>query len=271
MADIEDVRKYWDAHPLLSHELGNPGTPEFFRALHRIKLADSERFALHYWAFDSACGKHVLDVGCGPGWLTVQYAAAGAHVTAIDLTPRAVELTKANLAWSGLRANVQTANAEALPFPDESFDLVVSSGVLHHTPDTRNAFAQCFRVLKRGGMAKITLYRKGIAHRKSLFAVTRAIMQLAHIKHPGADLAREASGVDDFIRQYDGAGNPVGIAMTNAEWAAMLARTGFRVKSAEVHFFPRRFLPFARLVPGFVHYWLDRGLGTMVYFTLEKP
>jgi len=57
LADIDDVRRYWDRFPLLSHEIGEIGTPAFFETLDRIKRMDSERFALPFWEFEKFRGK----------------------------------------------------------------------------------------------------------------------------------------------------------------------------------------------------------------------
>lgn len=271
MTQIDDVRAYWNANPLLSHELAEPGSPAFFSALDTAKRTDTERFAMPYWAFDGYRGRKVLDIGCGPGWVTVQYTAGGAEVSAVDLTPRAVEIAQRHLALRGLTASVQVGNAEALPFADASFDLVVASGVLHHTPDTQQAFREAFRVTRPGGEGKITLYRKGILHSPSLFGATRAAMWLVGMKHPGADMGRDAHDVDDFIRRYDGDGNPVGIGKTDRDWETDLRAAGWHVQGRETHFFPRRFLSFASLVPGALHRLLDHGFGTMVYFRLHRP
>jgi 2-polyprenyl-3-methyl-5-hydroxy-6-metoxy-1,4-benzoquinol methylase len=270
MATVDDVRNYWNEHPLFSHELAEPGSRRYFDQLDRIKVDDVERFAFDYWDFDACRGKRVLDVGCGPGWLTVQYARAGAHVTAVDLTPRAVELTKKHLEYRGLSATVQEGNAECLAFPDGEFDVVVSSGVLHHTPDTPRAIRECWRVLRPGGTSKLTFYYKGILHSRVVFPLTRAVMRAAGVKHPGADLAKQAEDVDSFIRQYDGAQNPVGVGYTIAEWKEMLREAGFTVVGHQRHFFPRRFIPFPAFVPRVVHHVLDASVGTMVYFTLKK-
>lgn len=267
---IDDVRSYWEGNPLFSFELADPGSPGFFAEFDRIKREDVERFALDYWAFYQYRDRSVLDIGCGPGWLTVQYAKAGAKATGVDLTDAAVALTKDHLAHYGLEAEVRQANAEALPFEDNSFDLVCSSGVLHHTPDTQQSFREAYRVLKPGGAAKITLYRLGVLHGPVIFPLTRGAMRLLGVKHPGADMGREADTVEDFVRQYDGKDNPVGIAKRDRDWANDLREVGFKVDGYEVHFFPKRFVPLGRLVPKFGHHILDRGFGTMVYFHLTK-
>lgn len=267
---IDDVRSYWEGNPLFSFELADPGSPDFFAEFDRIKREDVERFALDYWAFYQYRDRSVLDIGCGPGWLTVQYAKAGAKATGVDLTDAAVALTKDHLAHYDLEAEVRQANAEVLPFEDNSFDLVCSSGVLHHTPDTQQSFREAYRVLKPGGAAKITLYRLGVLHGPVVFPLTRGAMRLLGVKHPGADMGREADTVEDFVRQYDGKDNPVGIAKRDRDWANDLREVGFKVHGYEVHFFPKRFVPLGRLVPKFGHHILDRGFGTMVYFHLTK-
>lgn len=271
MATINQVKAYWQKHPLCSYELSKPGEKDFFDNLDRLKREDAERFSLDYWEFDRFQNKPVLDVGCGPGWLTVNYASNGAKVWAMDLTLRAASLTHAFLAQKGLWAQVIEGNAEKLPFKDNAFDLVVSSGVLHHTPDFSGAIKELHRVLKPGGQAKITLYHKGILHAPLVFLMVRCLMLLFKIRHPGSNLAKEAKNSDDFIRRYDGAKNPVGIGKSRREWGGILKQAGFAVKDSRLHFFPKRFIPFKKMIPDFAHYILDRCLGTMVYFDLHKP
>ena len=83
--------------------------------------------------------------------------------------------------------------------------------------------------------------------------------------------AGEAKDLDDFIRQYDGISNPVGIAKTTRGWSALLEKTGFRIEKYELHYFPKRFIPFHRIIPDFVHRLCDRWFGTLIYFQLTKP
>lgn len=269
---IEDVASYWQEHPLLFYETDTQTRMDaaLFEALDVAKRADAERFSLAYWDFAAYRGKRVLDIGCGPGWFATKYAAAGAEVTAVDLTERAVTLTRGQLGLKGLQATVRQANAEELPFPDASFDLVFSSGVLHHTPRPDKAFREAFRVLRPRGDAKITLYRLTLLHARPIFPLVRLAMRGVRLRHPGADLAATNS-VEEFVRQYDGTDNPIGIAKTSGAWRQDLEQVGFRVDAHEHHFFPRRMLPRPNLMPEAVHRLIDRSVGLMVYFRLGKP
>jgi 2-polyprenyl-3-methyl-5-hydroxy-6-metoxy-1,4-benzoquinol methylase len=142
MPSEQQVREYWEQNPLLAHEVTTVDPIERWHYLDNIKRTDVEAFAMHYWQFEHVAGKTLLDLGCGPGWLSVMYARGGAKVSAIDITSQALILTKAALDVNGLQSNLFQASAESLPLSDQSFDVVVSSGVLHHTPDPSRAFSE---------------------------------------------------------------------------------------------------------------------------------
>jgi ubiquinone/menaquinone biosynthesis C-methylase UbiE len=94
-----------------------------------------------------------LEIGCGTGFFTLNLKQAGvldqAHVT--DLSPGMVEATKLNARRLGFEVEGKVADAEGLPYPDGSFDLVVGHAVLHHIPDVEEAFREMLRVLTPGG------------------------------------------------------------------------------------------------------------------------
>ena len=89
-------------------------------------------------------------MGVGLGADHQRFAAAGARLTGVDLTERAIEHTRQRLAASGLSSQLQTADAENLPFANNSFDIVYSWGVLHHSPNTPKAVDEVWRVLRPG-------------------------------------------------------------------------------------------------------------------------
>ena len=109
---------------------------------------------------ESVRGKDVLEIGCGTGVHARILAAAGARLTAIDLTPTAVELTRRRLDLAGLDATVLEADAEALDFPDASFDFVWSWGVIHHSRSTERVVEEIARVLRPGGRLAFMVYHR---------------------------------------------------------------------------------------------------------------
>ena len=104
-------------------------------------------------------GERVLDLGCGAGTdslVAAQMVGSDGSVTGIDMTPEM--LAKARLSAETMgAANVEfvQGEAEALPFPDASFDVIVSNGVIDLIPDKAAVFSELFRVLRPGGRIQI--------------------------------------------------------------------------------------------------------------------
>ena len=110
--------------------------------------------------FHESRGQSVLEIGVGLGADHQQFAQFCASLTGIDLTQRAIDHTRTRLHAFGLTSDLFVSDAENLPFLDESFDIVYSWGVLHHSPDTPRAIKRAHRVLKQGGVARIMIYHK---------------------------------------------------------------------------------------------------------------
>jgi SAM-dependent methyltransferase len=99
-------------------------------------------------------GKRILDIGCGIGGPALEMAGTfGADVTGIDLEAPLIERAISDARTRGLddRCHFQTVEIGPLPFPDESIDIVLSSGAITQTSDKTALFAEVVRVLKPGG------------------------------------------------------------------------------------------------------------------------
>ncbi|HET9907814.1 MAG TPA: class I SAM-dependent methyltransferase [Anaerolineales bacterium] len=165
---VEEVHDYWNTHTLGFQYVTNyrvkPGTPEFFA--HIRPWMNPYKFTWIMERIDREAkllkGKHLLEIGCGMGYDSLEFLKRGVRVTATDLTPNAVELTRKHFEIEKVKAEeTRTANALELPFENDTFDAVWSNGVLHATGDTRRAIQEARRVLKPGGRAIIShFYRK---------------------------------------------------------------------------------------------------------------
>ncbi len=101
-------------------------------------------------------GDKVLDVGCGSGNLTLtakRYTGAAGSAYGIDASPEMIDVARKKAQSSGLAATFELGLIEKLPYPDATFDIVISRLVIHHLPGDlkRRGFAEIFRVLKPGG------------------------------------------------------------------------------------------------------------------------
>ena len=159
------AREQWSQDPCgAEYDREHPlGTREFFEKIERHRYSEYAPWMPTVMGFDRFAGAHLLEIGCGMGSDLLQFARGGAICTGIDITPRSIEITRHRFALYGLNGTFLLSDGERLPFPSETFDVVYSNGVLHHTPDTAGAISEIHRVLRPGGTAKVMLY-----HRNSL-------------------------------------------------------------------------------------------------------
>jgi SAM-dependent methyltransferase len=258
----ERVRAFWQAHPCgTKFTDAETGSREFFARIERHRY-EKEWHIPRAADFAGAKGLRVLEIGCGIGTDGLQFARAGAIYMGVDLTDAAIELARKNFASAGLPGEFQVADAERLEFSDESFDIVYSHGVLHHTPDIRAAVKEVHRVLKPGGRAIVMLYHRGSYNYQVGIRVLR---------RAGAGLLRSESGIRivnrltgepvDSLRQHaaslrnsgnfsaaellnqstDGAGNPLARVFSRREASELFKM--FSEVELRAYFLNKRFIP----------------------------
>jgi len=150
----DEVRAFWEKEPCGTGEgiVGGitPGTLGWYEAVeeHRYRV---EPFIHSIAQFTRYHGKMLLEVGVGAGTDHLQWARAGAICNGVDLTAAAIETTRRRFALYGLRTELKHIDAEKLPYPDATFDVVYSWGVIHHSEHPQAILAEIHRVLKPGG------------------------------------------------------------------------------------------------------------------------
>ena len=269
MVDVQEnlkerVRSFWQEHPCgTKFADAEMGTREFYTRVeeHRYR---TEWHIPEAAGFARAEGLRVLEVGCGLGTDGAQFARAGALYTGVDLTEAAVSLARRRFELESLPGEFRIADAENLDFADDSFDLVYSHGVLHHTPDTARAVREVWRVLRPGGRAVVMLYHRDSYNYRVNVRVLRRLgarllrtetgLRLAHrlTGEPVESLREHAAGLkadaDSYLapaqflsRNTDGAGNPLSRVYSRRE-ARELFRDFARV-NVVAHFLNKRWLP----------------------------
>jgi ubiquinone/menaquinone biosynthesis C-methylase UbiE len=191
------VKEHWEREPCGTRYGTETKRKLFFDQISSVRYK-LEPFIPIFANFPVAAGKSILEIGVGAGADFQNWCVHARHSTGIDLTEKAIALTRERLELNSIpceRYALCTADAESLPFENDSFDLVYSWGVLHHTPDTARAFREVLRVLKPGGLVRVMLYhipswggllvylRCGLARGKLRISVKEAIF--SDLESPG--------------------------------------------------------------------------------------
>jgi ubiquinone/menaquinone biosynthesis C-methylase UbiE len=155
IADLkDDVRNFWNAEPCGSRYLGELADFES----HARARYELEPYIPEFAQFSSSRGLKVLEIGVGMGADYLEWLKAGANATGVDLSAISMERARRRCELAGHQADLRVADAEHLPFADNTFDIVYSYGVMHHSPDTAQCLREARRVLKPGGEARIMVY-----------------------------------------------------------------------------------------------------------------
>lgn len=164
-------RNWWESHPMrYDWKDGIPYeefSKEFFTEIDSRFFSAAELYAPckkipFDWLidFDSLRSKDVLEIGVGNGSHAQLLAERAKSFSGIDLTEYAVKSTSERMKVFGLAGTVEQMDAEQMEFPDNSFDLIWSWGVIHHSANTRRILEEMYRVLRPGGEALVMVYHR---------------------------------------------------------------------------------------------------------------
>jgi 2-polyprenyl-3-methyl-5-hydroxy-6-metoxy-1,4-benzoquinol methylase len=260
---IEDVERYWDARPCnIRHSTRPIGSAEYFDEVEARKYR-VEPHIPSFAEFDRWKGKRVLEIGCGIGTDTINFARHGARVTAVDLSENSLAIARQRAEVFGLQDRIcfYRANVEQLSefLPVESYDLVYSFGVLHHTPHPSEALAEVRKYIRPGGTLKIMVY-----HRRSWKVLWILLAygggKFWHLNRLVATYSEAQTGC------------PVTYVYSRGQARRWLQHHGFRITDMRVeHIFPYRIKDYVqyrytvvwyfRWLPARAFRWLERTFG----------
>ncbi len=257
---IDQVRDYWDRRPCnIRHSTKPAGSREYFDEVERRKYF-VEPHIPGFAEFPRWQGKRVLEIGCGIGTDTINFARNGAQVTAIDLSEKSLEMARRRAEVFGLSDRIRFfhGSAEQLQqvVPPEPYDLVYSFGVIHHTPHPERVLEQLRNYVRPGSTVKIMVY-----HRYSwkVFWILMTYGKCQFWK------------LTELVARYSEAetGCPVTYSYSKSEFRSLMERSGFRVKEVQAeHIFPYRIQDYVQY--RYIKEWYFRWLPEPVFHSLER-
>jgi ubiquinone/menaquinone biosynthesis C-methylase UbiE len=256
---IGEVREYWNRRPCnIRHSTAEIGTKDYFEQVEARKYMVESHIPA-FADFSAWKGKKVLEIGCGIGTDTMNFARAGAQVTAVDLSSESLKLAKQRAEVFGLsdRINFYEANAERLSefIPVEKYDLIYSFGVIHHSPHPEEIIKQIREnFVKEGTTLKLMVY-----YRYSWKVLWMLLLEKGKFWK-----------LDEIIAKHSEAqtGCPVTYSYTKKTIKELIG-TGFKVEDAFVeHIFPYQIPKYVKYE--YVREWYWRIMPESVFRKFER-
>ncbi|HET9747131.1 MAG TPA: class I SAM-dependent methyltransferase [Chitinophagaceae bacterium] len=156
----EQIKQFWNENPVGSNFVEYQETRSFYEDYDRFRYRTEAHILEELDKLDLK-NKKTLEIGLGQGADSMQLIDRGAVYYGIDLTEESVRRVKERFKLFNKKfEEVNVANAEMIPYPDNFFDIVYTHGVIHHSPSIDKITTEIHRVLKPGGQAVIMLYHK---------------------------------------------------------------------------------------------------------------
>lgn len=160
--DIAAVRSFWDRRPCnIRHSAAPIGTRRYFDEVETRKYF-VEPHIPGFAQFPRWSGKRVLEVGCGIGTDSINFARTGTLLTAVDLSEESLKLCRKRFEVFGLKASIRHADAERLSqyLTPEPYDLIYSFGVIHHTPNPSSVIEEIKKFCGPSTELRMMLYSR---------------------------------------------------------------------------------------------------------------
>jgi 2-polyprenyl-3-methyl-5-hydroxy-6-metoxy-1,4-benzoquinol methylase len=248
------VRDYWNSRPCnIRHSPKPVGTREYFDEVEARKYFVESHIPA-FADFEQWRGKRVLEIGCGIGTDTINFARHGAKVTAVDLTQKSLDLARQRAKVFGLEDRIRffQANAEQLSdtVPVEEYDLVYSFGVIHHTPNPDRVIEQIRKYTGKQSIVRIMVYNRW----------SWKVLWILFVYGKG-----KFWRLNRLIAEHSEAqtGCPVTYSYSRGDGRRLLEQHGFRVTGTLVdHIFPYSIPEYVTYEYKFVWYfrWMPRPL-----------
>lgn len=268
---VDQVQRYWDQRPCnIRHSPKPVGSREYFDEVEARKYL-VEPHIPRFAEFERWRGKRVLEIGCGIGTDTINFARHGADVTAVDLSSQSLELARKRAEVFGLsdRVHFFHGSAEDLAsiVPPQPYDLIYTFGVIHHTPHPERVVEQMRAYARPGTTIKIMVYNK----------LSWKVFWILMGYGKG-----QFWRLNELVAQHSEAqtGCPVTYTYTRAEGRTLIEHSGFRMTDAFVdHIFPYRIPQYVQYqyvkarpwnwMPFGLFHWMERHFGWHLCLTAE--
>lgn len=237
---------------------------DYFLSVEKNRYENYGDWMRGFYRYDDHQGVKLLEIGFGQGTDLIQYALGGADVTGVDLTENHYKLATENFKLRNLKAELHHRDAAVLPFPDNSFDKVVSFGVLHHTPDIQVCVDEIYRVLKPGGKLVLSLY-----HRNSLYYWTTLLLKEGIFK--GKLFTLGFDGLKAIIETgADGKKLKPYVKLYTHQSMKKLVHQFPSVQIDIRHLYRKNIWIFGKILPDSAIKWLERRFGWYIIATCTK-